>query len=425
MLRTLGNFLSKTNSLEVAWLFLWLATTSFTQRTAPESLSGGVDVTHFQRGFFLVLAILILSFALSRGIPKPRFDPVSLFLYYCGFAVFSTLWSASAVATLGKAVEISTACLIVLKTMSGPDPLFRLKRLFNWYLLISGTLVAIATIGHVVAPDVFSSGVHRITGPLLGSNSVSKGAALLSIVFLARALERQHPDAKKTGLFILYLVTGGIAVYALGRTAIVIFAVGSAMLLTRRKFLVSSLLLFPAAFLTYGIFEQVIFSYLSRGQSLEDLYALSGREVLWEWGWDAFFENPFAGFGFGVGSRVVLTKFAVRNYSDTISSLHNGLVEIVLGTGLIGLSLVGSSFLYGLWLAGRGLMRGMHMDMCIYFVALSFVSFSSTGIGGWMSSSIALFLASAGYLYLSQGWEKAIKREHILPDPANKMISAT
>ena len=328
-------------------------------------------------------------------------------------------------ATLGKAVEMSTACLIVLKTMSGPDPLFRLKRLFNWYLLISGTLVAIATIGHVFAPDALSSGPHGITGPLMGSNSVSGSAAVLSIVFLARALERQHPDAKKTGLLILYLVTGFIAVYALGRTAIAIFAVGSAMLLTRQKFLVSSLLLFPAAFLAYTIFEQVIFSYLSRGQSLEELMALSGRQVLWEWGWDAFLEEPFAGFGFGVGSKVVLSRFALLDYSDTISSLHNGLVEIVLGTGVIGLSLVGSSFLYGLWLAGRGLMRGRNMDMCIFFVALSFASFSGTGIGGWMSSSIALFLASAGYLHLSQGWEKAIKREHIPPDPANKMISAT
>ena len=225
-------------------------------------------------------------------------------------------------------------------------------------------------------------------------------------------------------MLILYLVTGFIAIFALGRTAIAIFAVGSAMLLTKRKFLVSSLLIFPVAFLTYAIFEQVIFSYLSRGQSLEELMALSGRQVLWEWGFDAFLEKPFAGFGFGVGSRVVFTRFAVLDYSDTISSLHNGLVEIVLGTGVIGLSLVGSSFLYGLWLAGRGLMRGRHMDMCIYFVALVFTSFSSTGIGGWMNGSIALFLASAGYLYLSQGWEKAVEREHI-PSLANKMISST
>lgn len=63
--------------------------------------------------------------------------------------------------------------------------------------------------------------------------------------------------------------------------------------------------------------------------------------------------------------------------------------------------------------------------MCIYFVALAFKSFAGTGIGRWMNASIALFLASAGYLYLSQGREKAIKREHIPPDPANKMISAT
>lgn len=425
MLRMLGNFLSKTNSLEAAWLFIWVATHSFTQRTAAESLSGRVDAIHFQRGIFLVLAILVLLFALSRGIPKPRFDPVSLFLYYCGFAVFSTLWSAGPVATLGKAVEVSTACLIVLKTMSSPDPLFRLKRLFNWYLLISGTLVAIATIGHIVAPDAFSTGVHRITGPLMANNKVSGGAALLSIVFLARALERQHPDAKKTGLLILYLITGGIAVYALGRTAIATFAVGSVMLLTRRNFLVSSLLLFPVAFLIYAINEQVIFSYLSRGQSIEELYALSGRQVLWEWGLDAFFENPFSGFGFGVGSRVVFTRFAVLDYSVTISSLHNSLIEIVLGTGVIGLSLVGSSFFYGLWLAGRGLMRGRHMDMCICFVALTFTSFASTGIGGWMNGTIALFLASAGYLYLAQGWEKAVEREHIPPSPANKMISAT
>ena len=147
MLRMLGNFLSKTNSLEAAWLFIWLATKSFAQRTATESLSGGVDVIHLQRGVFLVLAVLVLSYALSRGIPKPRFDPVSLFLFYCGFAAFSTLWSVGPLATIGKAVEMSTATLIVLKTMSGPDPLFRLKRLFNWYLLILGTLVAIAAFG--------------------------------------------------------------------------------------------------------------------------------------------------------------------------------------------------------------------------------------------------------------------------------------
>ncbi len=65
------------------------------------------------------------------------------------------------------------------------------------------------------------------------------------------------------------------------------------------------------------------------------------------------------------------------------------------------------------------------MDMCIYFVALAFKSFAGTGIGGWMNASIALFLVSAGYLYLPHGWEKAITREHIPSYPANKMISAT
>ncbi len=58
-------FARTTNSLELAWILLWLGTLSFTQRTAAESLHGGIDAVHIQR--FILDAVALALTLLNAG----------------------------------------------------------------------------------------------------------------------------------------------------------------------------------------------------------------------------------------------------------------------------------------------------------------------------------------------------------------------
>lgn len=403
------HFVQHTTSLEIAWLSLWLGTLSFKQRTAAESLMGSFDATHLQRAVFLGIACLILLFHLQR-FPKLGWNPITLYFIYSVFCMISSLWSVARFPTLGKAMEIFVASFIVMKIVSMKDAFVRLKRLIDWFVLLHACMVLIAFIGSFLLPSVFRYGVHRVVAPYFSANAASYTSALLATFFLGRYLQRNSQVGSSQFWGVCYVLFMVIAVYAHGRTAIVSMVIGSIILFILFKPTKSLFLILPFLIAIEYYLHESIYVYMLRGQSLFDIKGLSGRTHLFTMALQEFSAHPILGHGFSVGSRSVFYYFGTKGYGETISSVHNGVLEVLLGGGFVGFILWVIPILWGLGLCFQNLLRRKHPDIAILAIFFVSTTMVSTGLGGWMGAGLGLFLVITAYLSLSQSPKYKILR---------------
>jgi O-antigen ligase len=381
---------------------------SFAQRVAASSLLGEMDFKHLQRLIFLSIAIILLagSFFIKRYHKDSdsflEWNPITVYLFYTLFCITSTIWSKGTIATLGKSIEMLIGCLIVLITMYKKNQLFRLRRMFNWFVLIYSVLTIFAFLGALIYPESYSTGPHRVTAPWFSGNAASYSAVLVSIVFLARSLRKNQNINQKLLYGFLYSLFSFISIYAAGRTAIILWGICSLVVLTLLKPKISLVIIIPvSALITYTYFN-VIFEYLLRGQSANEILKLSGRLVLWKLGIVALMNKFLIGYGFGVGSRTLFYQFGTVGYSETISGIHNGFLEVALGTGIIGFCLWISSISWGLFLLFKSLFKKENVEMSILSILLLGSTFAGSGVGGWMDYILGFFFISTAYAIINE-----------------------
>lgn len=405
MINSAIRFLRNTTTLEMAWVCLWFAAMSFSQRTAQDSLYGGVDSTHFQRYIFDAIAFALILVKLGRMRPL-SWDPLSLFLIYTLIGLLSALWTVSLLSTLGKAGELFMATLIVALIMVRPDPLARLRRLIDWLAILLGGLLIVVLIGFVVAPETFSvasAGViaRQIEAPIISANGISAAGAFICLVCFSRYIMAPRGSVWRTRYLLMFFFFAIFPILAQGRTGQAMVAAGVGFLLLRRSPGVAFLLILPPIAAFVFAFSSEVTTFVTRGQQAAQVASLSGRLVLWDWAWEGFKAEPFVGAGFGVGSRHLFFQ-NVGNFGDTISSVHNGFLEVLLGTGLLGFSFWITSLVWSIGLAFRSFMNGVNLDMAVLMVYVIGTTVMSTGVGGWMSAPAAAFLVLTAYLLVAR-----------------------
>ncbi len=397
-------FAGATNRLEFAWLLLWAATISFAQRSASESLSGAIDLTHLQRIGFVALATLLVASTIGQ-LRVPRREPLTLFLVYGAIALGSTLWSANPVATSGKAAELLVAVLVVWQTARLPDAPRRLLRLVDWILVFHGVLLVVALAGYVIAPQVFSEpsrGVFRyqLAAPYMSSNAVAVIGATISVVAFARTLMQRGGDPRRTTYVAITVVFGGFPLLAQGRTGLAILAVGISILMLRRRPSLGTLIVFPAVAAFGLMLLTELATFVVRGQNVNQVETLSGRTELWRVALDGIAASPWVGSGFGVGSRATFASARLEGFGEAISSVHNGPLEVLLGLGVLGFVVWLPAVLWGLGQALRALAANRELDIAVLVVPWIARTVMSIGLGGWLDPMIGTFLAGTTYFAL-------------------------
>jgi len=415
--------LQKTNRLEIAWLLTLMASKSFEHRTAMDSLAATIDSTHLLRFAFDGLAFSLIATQLNP-IPKLKFNPLGFFLLYIFICIISTVWSASPVGTLAKSGEVFLGVFIVLKTLHGKDNIYRLRRLIDLFILFHSLILSYGLIGYFLYPDSFSHLSHgllprRMELHIFSADSVSNYSAFLATTFLARYLSPESHKKNKNDYVLLYFYFVFILILGQGRTGMAILVAGTFLLflITRP---VSTILFSP--FLVGGVvyfFWETLKILILRGQNEQMFLSLTMRTVIWERAWHTFLEDPFFGKGFAIGSRVMFSINS-EGFADSISSVHNGFLEVLLGVGIIGFLFWFGSFAGGMMMAVRALVRKKHLDVAIGFIYLFMTTIMNSGAGGWWAKPLAFFLVAIAYLTAQKMRERAQKNYGVIKQKSDK-----
>jgi O-antigen ligase len=417
------------NWLEAAWLFLGLGTMMYQDKNAQQALSGVLYTTDILRFGCVMIALTIVVLHLKR-VPRFRVNPITIFLIYNILGVASSLWSTSFVNSLGKSVELLTATAVVWVTMARPDKNARLQRLVNWSIVETALCLVYVIIGAILDPENYieaSPGIfhYDLGGERFSSNSVSRYGALLGLFCLAKALTEQGRRRWFYGLG--YLICLAFPVAAQGRTGMIAVVLGTALIFAR-LYPMRSILAIPAtAGFALLMFGDILLKLFMRGEDQAQFDSLSGRTTMWDAAWQVFLARPLYGVlfgtGFGVGGRTVFLKLSSNAltpaFFNGISSLHNGLMEVLLGVGLFGFIVWLFAVLWATVPAIVAYIRGDQWPNLIGLVAVFTATFLSTGIGGWLDQEVQYFLAASAIL-----WLRGRQRETAQIYPARTGIGA-
>lgn len=352
-------------SLEVPVVLLVLSTLVFRVRDAetlasnPLDSAGAVRVALVGLAFLLGTRALLLS---ERRADAPRrltSRPFRIYLAYIAVVVIGAVFSSRPTLTSYRAFELLTGAVVIAGALQvvGRLAVKRLISLLYWSVV---GLILTVWAGVLIAPTLalspvgerFSFGAPlpwRIVGvmPVMSANFVGTLGVLLFLWSLAYVLREDRmgvgPRFSIAGsLTFLGLATLLAAQYRTGYAA-ALAGVG-VLLLLRKRTGIAVLLLTIA--LTAGVSGVVngsdVEGFVLRGQSAEVATGLTGRTIWWEEAIVVFRESPLIGGGLLTASRFeVLAELG----ATTTSTIHSTWVEALVGTGLVGASLVLAAFL--------------------------------------------------------------------------------
>jgi O-antigen ligase len=253
--------------------------------------------------------------------------------------------------TAYRGVELATAVLVLLAARQslGVEAIPRIGTTLYWFLV---ALVGSVWAGVVLFPSLAVQPLLNEAAPVpwniqgvypsIASNGVGTLGMTLAIWSLARATA--GGGGRPLRPVVAYALAGvGVATLLASqyRTGYGALAIGVAVLLAlrNRRMLVVSILLGAAiwmAFLGPQLLEQAA-PFLLRGQTTEEARGLTSRVEWWEASIPVWERSPLVGRGLLTGTRFeVLARLGLR---DT-GGIHSTWVEVLVGTGLIGLGLL-------------------------------------------------------------------------------------
>ena len=401
------------DNLAIAWFLLLLGSLSFSDSTTAVALSGQLNSANLVRYSCVLAAITLLALELRHPI-RVSLSPIWLYALYAVICLLSAVWSLSPIVTLGKAVELSAAVATVAFAVNRPAGDKALGQLFDVTLAFGAIILVVAASGYVMGLSGFyvrnRSLIDQLDTWFVSANGIGYVSALTATIALDRLFGRPKSWRLSAALYALSLTT---AILAQGRTGLLAFVLGSLLVLAiHRRFT----LLFATCgvMLLLGIaFSGTLEAYLSRGEDVDSLQTMSGRTVMWQAAWRSILDQPWIGLGYGVGGRsLFLTVLA--GFGTSMSTLHNGFLEVLTGVGLLGFMPWIASLVWTLVNAFRCGLAGRHTGVSAIVVPVLATTVMSTGAGGAVDLPLAYFLCSTAIL----GRAALVGRSRRLPSGA-------
>lgn len=304
--------------------------------------------------------------------------PTRLYGLYAFAALLGAPFSLFPLQTLYRVTELFVMLLVMAAAywVGGEGATRRVEATLYWFL--TGTVIVI-WLGLAVSPGRALEKPLTGTGfgdvnliglfPAWAANQVGAHGMLLAVWSFARLVAPLRSGARNRSalpLFILGTVTLVLAQYRTGYGA---FVVGMALILgvRRREVLVAGAVGMVAVLaLAPGLVTKAQ-PYALRGESRAEATKLSGRVEWWSSAVAAWRESPIVGRGLRTASRyeVLTTKGTTK-----AAGIHSTWLEVLLGTGLLGLSFFIPTVLVALSRARRLARSGPILPLVILGVTL-------------------------------------------------------
>lgn len=271
---------------------------------------------------------------------------------FFAWAVTTILWSPLKGTSVGQVGGFYGLLVYAIVLASIADHRGNVSRIL-WHLCASLVCLATLIVG-VYFVDPVASGLDRSILNLLGDGLVhptaSGAAASLSLLLASIAcfVFRFH-WAK--GMLIATLITSGpLLLLSNSRTATILAALtipACVWMFGTLRFRAVSVLMAGAFCLAYlvldpgfALTEDALGSsaqYLMRGQDVSQLRQASGRQEMWSAVWSEYVHAPVCGHGYYMTSRTG-SLYVWNHFAN--HTAHNVYLQVLAGTGLIGLSLL-------------------------------------------------------------------------------------
>ena len=260
------------------------------------------------------------------------YAPSKYFVMYYSFCLLSTTWSTMAVFSGFRAFEVIVIIFIVFYVISLYDNYFRKEII---YIRIISVFILFYFIMHL---RLFNM---EFSWRSFHTNTYSSIAGMGFLYCFGELLYAQ--GVRKKHLLGLSIMFFSCLIIGTSSASNISVAIGFIVLLLcagKNKILVLFFLVILSLILYFtGEIDDFLLNILLPNKTNEDIITLRGRTVLWETYLKMFNMSPIIGNGFAVSARIA-SQFGGRSATNT----HNGIFEILLGTGVSGLCF------YILWL---------------------------------------------------------------------------
>ena len=333
--------------------------------------------------FLIGIRVMMLSFKNLNAFFLIFTRKASLFYFLYGLtALISIIYSPAPLLTGFRAYQI-LICLLFInllllkdKTNNG-ESLLKITERFFLVITIYNFLM------FFLAPEKVGS-FSRLEGyRLIGGFIFNRDYGLASAITISFCLRRFSQNTKKNYFYCILYFLIALFVLIMSRTRSTIISIVLAIYiayLLEGKF--SKILSFAI-----GILTTVLLLYLSG--YLNDLVLfiirnprtvknMSLRTTAWQILWPRILERPLFGYGFAVGSRVLLAP--LWKSAINIGSAHNSWLEALVSVGFWGTAMLAFSLIYGfvdLQKMRKTTSRSIRFQLNIWLLTLFFLSLGS------------------------------------------------
>lgn len=303
-------------------------------------------------------------------------------------AAGSLIYTVDFIETFFKIFEILADFLLIVALFQNDDQDETIKDILKITVGMYIFMLVAAAIGFILLRNVGIFGRTndgllgmQLMGGIVGANSIGNMAVILWIWLINK------PKFKYK--LVLYGLSLFIILFAQSRTSLILMAV---MLLfnifgAKHKVVYIGAIAILVAVLINA--QDLVSEYFIRGAAMSNITSMSGRTKMWEVAREYIAVRPLLGYGYGVGGYIVSSRF------EDMSSLHNGVYETLMGIGYLGLIpqvmiYVGTCLGIGIRILKNGIKR--YTFECMVIIYLTVRTYTSTGIGGWHSHEMIVWL---------------------------------
>jgi len=303
----------------------------------------GAGDTIRQVTFLAVFLLAVMPFALARPLVGIVAIPHQLWLVYAWCLVTLT-WSQVpeiGFRRLAFTILVSGTLLICVRQLS-------VKRA---YAVISGTFIALTVLSLVAAVIYPQGAIHQpndpeiaVVGGLRGlfyhknMTGVVAGIGFL-MAYSALLRRRSHLTALFAALCLVTLwLTDSMTSLALA--CFCLLPIHLAPVMQRSQSFRRNAAIVISLMLLLGL----LFAVTLTLEGALGSSAFTGRGEIWHYVWELVLQRPLTGHGFGsvfqVGSATPLSSVASSSWVERVAHAHNGYLELLASTGMIGLAIL-------------------------------------------------------------------------------------